>query len=100
MRPSIVPRSVAAPLGMEFNYLIHRTRARLPYPDGTKRESVLVLEPNINRKLFSSLGQMTAGVRFLSRQIELTERADSWHLLMRNEPGDILYDAEIPRSSI
>src|SRR5437868_9474493 len=64
MRPSFAPEA----LGFEFNYLIHRTRARLPYPDGTKRESVLVLEPNINRKLFSSLGQMTAGVRFLSRQ--------------------------------
>src|SRR5438270_8608110 len=42
MRPSLAPEAV----GLGFNYLVHRTRARLPYPDGTKRESVLVLEAN------------------------------------------------------
>ena len=40
MRPSLVPE----PLGIGFNYLIHRTLARLPYPDGKMRNSVLVLE--------------------------------------------------------
>src|SRR6267142_2213960 len=42
MRPSIVPEA----FGIQFNYLIHRTLARLPYPDGKLRPSVLVLEAN------------------------------------------------------
>ena len=96
MRPSLVPGE----LGIEFNYLVHRTRAWLPYPDGTRRESVLVLEANINRKLFSSIGRATAGVRFRNRHIALTETGDSWTLTMHKEPGVTLYEADIPKSSI
>jgi hypothetical protein len=96
MRPSFVPGVV----GIGFNYLVHRTRARLPYPDGTKRETVLVLEANINRKLFPSVSRITPGVRFRNRHIALTETRDSWTLIMQKRSGVTLYEAEIPKSSI
>jgi hypothetical protein len=96
MRPSFLPQA----FGMEFNYLIHRTRARLPYPDGKKRESVLVLEPNINRRVFSALGRLTAGVRFITRNIVLGETADSWIVSMNEGSNSNLFEAEIPKLSI
>lgn len=96
MHPSFVPGA----LGIEFNYLVHRTRARLPYPDGAKRESVLVLEANINNSLFAAIGRRTSGVRFRPRDIRLTEGPDSWRLHMRGKSGVLLYSAEIPKASI
>ena len=53
MRPSFV----SSPVGIDFNYLVHRTRARIPYPDGVRRESVLVLEANITSRVFAAIGQ-------------------------------------------
>ena len=96
MRPSIVPNG----LGMEFNYLIHRTRAKLPYPDQKKRESVLVLEPNINRKFFSRVGLVTPGIQFIAQKILLTETQNFWSIVMKNEIGETLYEAEILKASI
>ena len=94
MRPNIVPRF----LGMGFNYLIHRTRARLPFPDGKLREAVLVLQPNINRPLLSSFGSLLTGVGFRTREIEFTEDDDNWRIRMVRE-GDLLYDATVVKSS-
>ncbi len=96
MHPSLVPGAI----GIEFNYLVHRTRALLPYPDGVRRESVLVLEANINSSLFAAIGSRTSGVRFRPREIRLTERPDSWKLRMRGKAGALLYSAEIPKASI
>ena len=59
MRLSLLPKW----LGMDFNYLIHRTRVRLTYPDGKHRESVLILEANINRSLLGTLARKFTGVR-------------------------------------
>ncbi len=95
MRPSLAPKWA----GMDFNYLIHRTRARLPYPDGKLRESVLILEANINRSLMGTLARKMTGVRFHVRDITLTESEDSWTLQMKTAER-ILYDAEIPKDSI
>jgi len=92
MRPVGAPRA----LGMAFHYLIHRTRAVLPYPDGVKRESVLILEPNIDRPMLSYLGRLSAGVRFHVCKVTLDESADGWRLRMSNG-GTTLFDAEIPR---
>ena len=94
MRPNILPRFV----GMGFNYLIHRTRARLPFPDGKLREAVLVLQPNINRPLLSSFGSLLTGVGFRNRQIDFTEDEDNWRIRMISQ-GELLYDAEISKSS-
>ncbi len=96
MRPSPVPEALG---GIEFNYLIHRTRARLPYPDGKKRESVLVLEPNINRKFFSHIGRKTPGVNFTYRDISLTSTAESYRITMKEKSGALLYEAELPKAS-
>jgi uncharacterized protein YqjF (DUF2071 family) len=93
MRPAGTPRA----LGVQFHYLIHRTRARLPYPDGVKRESVLILEPNIDRSLLSCLGRLSAGVRFQVRDVELEESQGGWHLRM-SKGGATLFEAEIPRA--
>ena len=94
MRPNILPRC----FGMGFNYLIHRTRARLPFPDGKLREAVLVLQPNINRKFLSSFGSLLTGVGFRTRQIDFTEDDDIWRIRMISQ-GELLYDAEILKSS-
>jgi len=92
MRPAGTPKA----LGMQFHYLIHRTRARLPYPDGVVRESVLILEPNIDRSLLSCLGRLSAGVRFEVREVALEESTDGWRLRMT--AGDtVLFDAQIAR---
>lgn len=96
MRPSLVP----SPVGMEFNYLVHRTRARVPYPDGVRRESVLVLEANINRRAVAAIGQRLPGVRFHARDIKLLEAPDSWSVQMRADDGALLYQADIAKSSI
>lgn len=96
LRPSVVP----GPLGLEFNYLVHRTRARLPYPDGVKRESVLVLEANINNRLFAELAARTAGVRFKAQDVTLRESRNGWRVQMRNAGGQLLYRADIAKSSI
>ena len=95
MRPSFVPKG----LGSSFYYLIHRTRARLPYPDGSLRESVLVLEANMNKPFLALLGQVTTGVKFRVRDIDLVEEDDGWELSMVDD-GSVLYHASIPRSSI
>jgi uncharacterized protein YqjF (DUF2071 family) len=95
MRPSPAPKW----MGLEFNYLIHRTRARLPYPDGKLRESVLILEANIDRPLLGTLARWSTGVRFNVRDITLTEAQDSWELRMESA-GETLYEAEIGKPSI
>ena len=95
MRPSFVPKG----LGSRFYYLIHRTRARLPYPDGSLRESVLVLEANMNKTFLALLGRVTTGVKFRVREIDLVEEDDGWELSMIGN-GSVLYQASIPRSSI
>ena len=94
MRPNILPRF----LGMGFNYLIHRTRARLPFPDGKLREAVLVLQPNINRQLLSTFGSLLTGVRFQTRRIDFTDDDDNWRIRMLTK-GELLYDATIVKSS-
>ncbi len=94
MRPNILPRFV----GMGFNYLIHRTRARLPFPDGKLREAVLVLQPNINRQLLSSFGSLLTGVGFRTREIDFTDDNDNWRIRMISD-GELLYDATILKSS-
>lgn len=96
MRPSPIPGALG---GIEFNYLIHRTLARLPYPDGKKRESVLVLQPNINRKFFSLIGRRAPGVNFIPRDIALVTTADSYRITMKEESGALLFEAELPRTS-
>lgn len=94
MRPNLLPGF----LGMGFNYLIHRTRARLPFPDGSLREAVLVLQPNINRPLLSTFGSLLTGVGFQTRTIDFTEDDESWRIRMSCE-SDLLYDATIVKSS-
>ncbi|WP_166831542.1 DUF2071 domain-containing protein [Thalassoroseus pseudoceratinae] len=94
MRPSFLPRW----MGMGFNYLIHRTRARLPFPDGKLREAVLVLQPNINRPLLSTFGSLLTGVGFKTRQIDFSEDDADWRIQM-NHRGKLLFDAEIPKAS-
>jgi uncharacterized protein YqjF (DUF2071 family) len=94
MRPNVLPSFV----GTGFNYLIHRTRARLPFPDGKLREAVLVLQPNINRRLLSTFGSLLTGVGFQTRQIQFTEDDDNWRIRMTSK-GELLYDATILKSS-
>ena len=93
MRPNILPKFA----GMGFQYLIHRTRARLPFPDGKLREAVLVLQPNINRPLFRLLGSLLTGFEFRTRAIEFTEEDDHWRIRMTLK-GELLYDATIRQS--
>lgn len=95
MRPSFGPSWA----GTGFNYLIHRTRARLPYPDGRLRESVLVLEANINRPILGWLARKSMGIRFRSRDITLTEDSKSWTLKMTSG-SEVLFDADIYKSSV
>lgn len=94
MRPSVLPKFI----GMGFNYLIHRTRARLPFPDGKLREAVLVLQPNINRPLLSTFGSWLTGVGFQTRDIDFREDDEGWHIQMTAQ-GELLYDATIAKSS-
>ena len=96
MRPSPLPEAVG---GIGFNYLIYRTRARLPFPDGRCREFVLVLEANINRPVFALLGRQTPGVRFRARDIALTTTCELFTITMRDDNGALLYDAVLPRAS-
>ena len=93
MRPNILPRFA----GMGFNYLIHRTRARLPFPDGQLREAVLVLQPNINRPILSCFGSLLTGIGFQTRDVEFHEQADGWQIRML-ERDEVLFDASILKS--
>ena len=78
MRPSFVP-------------------ARLPFPDGKQRESVLVLEPNIDRRLLAWAGARITGISFRQRDIRLDEEEDGWRLQMMHR-GEVLYDVRISPS--
>ncbi len=71
------------PLGIGFNYLIHRTLARLPYPDGKMRSTVLVLEANIDRQLLGLIARKMTGVPFQVREITLTDLNDAWIIRMK-----------------
>ena len=95
MRPSFAPKL----LGTNFNYLIHRTMARLPYPDGKLRSTVLVLEANINRRVLGVIGRKMTGVRFHIRDISLADLSESWIVRMK-EGEEVLYEAEIDKRSI
>ena len=96
LRPSLVP----TPVGIELNYLIHRTRARILYPDGVRRESVLVLEANINSRIFANVGHRLPGVRFQARDIRLCETPDYWRVQMEDDAGVLLYQADIAKDSV
>jgi hypothetical protein len=96
MRPARFPSAA----GMQFNYLIYRTRAALPFPDGRKRQAVLVLQPNINRPLFKAFGRITPGVHFRFRPISLEETQDCWQIVMRNSSGETLHFTEVAKQSI
>ena len=105
MRPATSTTSVPEEWGLDFNYLIHRTLARLPYPDGKHRPSVLVLEANINRPLLGLVARTLTGVRFQNRDISLTELSDSWVVKVNGWSDalgalDVLYEAEIDKASI
>ena len=82
---------------MTYNYLIHRTRARLPFPNGKRREGVLVLEPNIDRRLLAWAGAGITGISFRKRGIRLDDGEDGWRLQMTHR-GEVLYDARISPS--
>ena len=94
MRPNFMPKLV----GMEFNYLIFRTRAKLPFPDGQLREAVLVLQPNMNRRFLSKSGSLFTGVGFQYREINFTEDEEHWFVNMKQK-DQLLFDARILKSS-
>ncbi len=95
MRPSFAPKW----LGTNFNYLIHRTLARLPYPDGKLRNTVLVFEANINRWGLGVIARKMTGVKFHIREISLLEFGGSWVVRMK-DGEEILYETEIDKGSI
>ena len=95
MRPSFTPKG----FGTSFNYLIHRTMAHLPYPDGKVQSTVLVLEANINRPVLGFMARKFTGVRFNIRDISLNDLGDSWTVQMR-ENERVLYEAVIFKNSI
>ncbi|HLF05794.1 MAG TPA: DUF2071 domain-containing protein [Thermoplasmata archaeon] len=92
LRPSILPRLA----GVSFNYLILRTVAELPYPDGKKRNSVMILESNIGGRLAARAGLVT-GIRPVLRKIDIDEDVRGWRLRMWSVEGQPLYDAEFPK---
>ncbi|MCH8275209.1 MAG: DUF2071 domain-containing protein [Armatimonadetes bacterium] len=96
MRPSFAP----APLGFGFNYLIFRTMAELPFPDGKRRRSVLILEPNIDSRMPARVGALTGGIRFNVRDISLSQTEEAWSIVMRSDAGETLYEAQIRKDSI
>ena len=95
MRPSFM----SGLPGMGYNYLIHRTRARLPFPDGSQREAVLVLQPNLNRRLVSWGGSLFTSIRFHTRSIRFTEDDQQWRIQM-NDGKTRLFDATISKDSV
>lgn len=94
LRPSVAPRGT----GLSLRYLIHRTRARVPFPDGKLREAVLVLEASIDRRLPAVLARLTTGVPFQVRRIGVVEDEQGWRVSMRDSRRT-LFDAELPRAS-
>jgi hypothetical protein len=63
------------------------------------RNTVLVLEANINRQLLGSIARKMTGVRFQVREITLTDLNDAWVIRMK-ERQEVLYEAEIYKDSI
>jgi hypothetical protein len=48
----------------------------LPFPDGKRRESDLVLKTNIDRRLLAWAGARITGISFKKRDIRLDEEED------------------------
>ena len=66
---------------------------------GSLRESVLILEANMNSQLLALLARLSTGIRFKVRDIYLMEDEDGWELSMV-EQGTELYQAFISKSWI
>lgn len=92
MRPSFAGRL----FGLGYRYLIHRTRARLPFPDGKLRECVLVLEPNMSSRLLAVAGSKITKILFQHRDIRIQEDPEGWTIQMR-QGSELLYDATVAR---
>lgn len=87
MRPAGLPRSA----GVRFRYLVHRTKARIPFPDGTKREAVYVLEANAAPTVPAMLGRVLGGAPFKPARIGFLDGEAPRVWMERG--GKTLYDA-------
>jgi hypothetical protein len=96
LRPSWLPPMA----GIGFRYLIHRTLAHLPFPDGSRHSAALVLDAAADRRGIAALSRTTTGMRFHVRPIKLVESDDRWLISMSNRSGAALFEAEIRRDCL
>ena len=96
LRPSSLPRA----LGMDVEYLIFRTVANLPFPDGRARRSVLMLESNLSSRRAALLSRRITGIGSRARPLRLEEGEKAWHVTMREWDGTPLFSAEVHRDGV
>lgn len=96
LRASFAPKAT----GIGVDYLIIRTVARLPFPDGAMRRSVLMLEANLSSRLAGALAGRVTGIASHVRPITLAEREDGWHIELKERDGAIRFAAVVPHVGI
>ena len=79
----MAPTAWPAPLGLRMHYLVHRTIAWLPFPDGTRRCAVLILEANLDHPA-TFLARGSTRVPFRRRCIRVDEGEGHWAASMRS----------------
>ncbi len=88
VRPAGAPKR----LGLPMRYLVHRTMAHVPFPDGKRRKAVLVLEAYASPALQRWAGAKV-GAPFRPARIEWGRQGRSFHVQAWGPDGRPLYEA-------
>ncbi|MEO8286535.1 MAG: DUF2071 domain-containing protein [Chloroflexota bacterium] len=96
MRPSLLS-ALPVRAGIKLKYLVYRTRATVPFPDGIERECVLILETNFNRPIIARAASMLSGLKINYKSIHVRERSDRLSARMAGPGGVTEYGARVEK---
>ncbi len=88
VRPTGFPRWAGVPL----RYLVHRTMAEVPFPDGRLRKAVYVLEAYGDPPLQRAMARVLGGAPFRPSHIEWRRHGDGFYLSVSRD-GAPIYQA-------
>lgn len=86
------PAGLPAWVGLPFRYLVNRTMAEAPFPDGVRRKAVLVLEAFGDPALPRVLGRVLGGAPFRPARIRWSRQGDGFRVQV-HAGGRAVYDA-------
>lgn len=91
------PAGVPPWAGASLRYLVHRTMARVPFPDGRRRKAVYVLAAYASPMLPRVAARILGGAPFAPATITWGRTADGFRVRAERQ-GEVLYDATTRRA--